>query len=97
MFQKLRNTVKTDLCEKCPKCGEKECDCFPPEENEPMLILQGPDFKSANIVTNLVPFGINMPSPNPPISRAVTDTNLNGRIHHLTNIENGNNTLPRCT
>lgn len=89
VFQKCKNAIKSDLFEKCPKCGQRECDCFPPEENEPMLVLQAPDFKQTNIVSNLIPYGVNQTTHSAPISRNLTDITLNGHT------ENGNRTLPR--
>lgn len=98
-FQKLRNTVKSDLIERCPKCSLKECDCLPtPEENQPMLVFQGPDFQNPNVITNIIPYTLTQVStgPTPALSRAQTDTNLNGHIQNgSNNVEDGNRTLPR--
>ncbi|XP_066146284.1 sodium- and chloride-dependent GABA transporter ine-like isoform X2 [Euwallacea fornicatus] len=40
LIEKLKNSIKSDLIDKCPKCGETDCDCDIKEEMNPMLIMQ---------------------------------------------------------
>lgn len=74
----------------------KECDCFPqPEENEPMLVFQGPQ-----VLNSLLPYPpitqLGTSAGPGTISRAQTDINLNGHIQRdSSNIESGTNSLPR--
>ncbi|XP_045475441.1 sodium- and chloride-dependent GABA transporter ine isoform X2 [Harmonia axyridis] len=39
IMDKLKNSIKPDL-EKCPKCGDLDCDCTVEEAMQPMLVLQ---------------------------------------------------------
>lgn len=43
ILQKIKNSIKSDLLEKCPKCEEQDCDCIIKEEVEPMVIMSHPD------------------------------------------------------
>lgn len=76
LFQKFKNGLKSDLTEKCPKCNELDCDCFPPEETtEPMLVLNTSDFKTNHII----PYDFNTNGANnTTISRNNTEITLNG-------------------
>ncbi|XP_066247922.1 sodium- and chloride-dependent GABA transporter ine-like isoform X2 [Euwallacea similis] len=40
LIEKFKNSIKSDLIDKCPKCGETNCDCDIKEEMNPMLIMQ---------------------------------------------------------
>ncbi|XP_048522305.1 sodium- and chloride-dependent GABA transporter ine isoform X2 [Dendroctonus ponderosae] len=41
LMEKLKNSVKSDLIDKCPHCEELECDCVIKEEEiGPMLVMQ---------------------------------------------------------
>ncbi|XP_030746913.1 sodium- and chloride-dependent GABA transporter ine-like [Sitophilus oryzae] len=41
LLQKLKNSIKSDLMDKCPKCDEPDCDCvLKEEESSPMLVMQ---------------------------------------------------------
>lgn len=77
MLQKFKNGFQSDLNEeKCPKCNELDCDCFPQEETtEPMLVLKTSDFKTNNIISyDLNTNGAN----NVSISRNNTEIAFNG-------------------
>lgn len=40
-LQKLKSSIQSDLIDKCPKCGETDCDCvIRDEELGPMLVMQ---------------------------------------------------------
>ncbi|KAK9881778.1 hypothetical protein WA026_017296 [Henosepilachna vigintioctopunctata] len=43
LLEKLRNAMKPEIEEKCPKCGDLECDCLIEESIKPMLVLQSSD------------------------------------------------------
>lgn len=45
LFQKLKNSIKSDLVEKCLKCNEVDCDCFVTEDENPELVMQPLDIK----------------------------------------------------
>ncbi|XP_056634493.1 sodium- and chloride-dependent GABA transporter ine isoform X1 [Diorhabda sublineata] len=38
--EKLKNSIKSDILEKCPKCSEMDCDCTLDEDEGPMLIVK---------------------------------------------------------
>ncbi|CAG9760085.1 unnamed protein product [Ceutorhynchus assimilis] len=41
LMEKLKNSIKSDLMDKCPKCEETDCDCvIKDEEIRPMLVMQ---------------------------------------------------------
>ncbi|XP_049823175.1 sodium- and chloride-dependent GABA transporter ine-like isoform X2 [Aethina tumida] len=45
-IEKLKNSIKSDLLEKCPKCDEMDCDCvIKDEECGPMLVMHTPDIR----------------------------------------------------
>ncbi|RZC34697.1 SNF domain containing protein [Asbolus verrucosus] len=63
-MEKLKISLKSDLCDKCPKCEEFDCDCIIKEDEiEPMLVMHKPDSKDGNMTS--VPFYI-------PLSRVPT-------------------------
>ncbi|XP_050310141.1 sodium- and chloride-dependent GABA transporter ine-like isoform X2 [Anthonomus grandis grandis] len=56
--EKLKNSIKSDLIDKCPKCSETDCDCLiMEEETGPMLVMQAhPDIrKDLNMQTGPMP------------------------------------------
>lgn len=73
-MEKFRNSIKSDLMDKCPKCDETDCDCaIKEEECGPMLVMQAhPEIrKDMNIQSG-------MPIYNTP--------NVNNHVNHTGNV-----------
>ncbi|XP_063907694.1 sodium- and chloride-dependent GABA transporter ine-like isoform X2 [Zophobas morio] len=55
-LEKVKNSLKSDLSDKCPKCEEFDCDCIIRDgEIEPMLVMHKPDPKDGNSVPFYIP------------------------------------------
>lgn len=48
LIEKLKNSIKSDIVEICPKCNETDCDCIKEEDEGPMLIMRAPEIKRDN-------------------------------------------------
>lgn len=60
MFQKLNNSIKSDLSEKCPKCDEVDCDCIIIEDDNPVLVMHPVNSKQYGNFNMISPFHSNL-------------------------------------
>ncbi|XP_044753528.1 sodium- and chloride-dependent GABA transporter ine-like isoform X2 [Coccinella septempunctata] len=55
IMDKLKNSIKPDLEEKCLKCGDVDCDCVLEETMQPMLVLQSSDARGKTSGPTYIP------------------------------------------
>ncbi|KAJ8961072.1 hypothetical protein NQ314_006002 [Rhamnusium bicolor] len=99
-FQKFKNSIKSDLLEKCPKCDEMDCDCIINDDDVgPMLVMLPSDIKQEE---NLSAIPFYTPVRNSPIlPRGDTSTYPNSVVTSpsdtLSQYDNVNNIQPNTT
>ncbi|XP_074031277.1 sodium- and chloride-dependent GABA transporter ine-like isoform X2 [Leptinotarsa decemlineata] len=87
--EKLKNSIKSDIVERCPKCDETDCDCFlKDEEMEQMLVMR----PTGDVLTgdNSVPLTALFPVASSPNLQAKDAAQINNHEETFSQYDNVN-------